>query len=215
MFNLFNIEEPPHSVVFRDLTLGALGLFIIMFIMIVIYVNPPTQEEEVTVASTAGNTLIFIFWPNKDIKADIDLWVWNEEEGKPVGYSNRNGNRLDLLRDELGHLNDFIDINIENLVARGVVNKKWIINLHYYSTASSETPPITVKVIAETIVKTESELSDRKIVLLEREVILTEVGEEVTVASFIMTEEGTIYEETLDIVTQYSLRGRVDSDYDF
>ena len=87
-----------NDVVFRDVILLALTGFISMVILLIPFVNPPTEEE--SSSTPPGNVIVELFWDDKR-DVDIDLWV-KAPDDIPVGYSNKGGLFFNLLRDDLG-----------------------------------------------------------------------------------------------------------------
>ena len=76
-----------NDVVFRDVILLALTGFISMVILLIPFVNPPTEEE--SSSTPPGNVIVELFWDDKR-DVDIDLWVQAPDD-IPVGYSNKGG----------------------------------------------------------------------------------------------------------------------------
>lgn len=120
--------------------------FVILFLVAVIHINPEADPNEET-ETPPGNVVVNIFWQD-DINVDVDLWVKGPGDKTPVGYSNRAGKTFNLLRDDLGSVNDDTEMNFENSYSRGIPDGEYIINVHMY--ANKELPqtwPIPVKVI--------------------------------------------------------------------
>ena len=118
MHNQDNFNE--NDVVFRDVILLALTGFISMVILLLPFVNPPTEEESST--TPPGNVIIELFWDNKR-DVDIDLWV-KAPDDIPVGYSNKGGIFFNLLRDDLGIYKDNSPVNDEVSYSRGISRGK-------------------------------------------------------------------------------------------
>ena len=102
-----------NDVVFRDVILLALTGFISMVILLIPFVNPPTEEE--SSSTPPGNVIVELFWDNKR-DVDIDLWVQAPDD-IPVGYSNKGGLFFNLLRDDLGIYKDNSPTTFNNLSA--------------------------------------------------------------------------------------------------
>ena len=90
MNNLFlkmneNFEYNESNVVFRDLILLTLTGFMSMVILLMPFIQPPTETENSSVPPE--NVIVELFWDN-DRDVDIDLWV-KAPEDIPVGYSNQ------------------------------------------------------------------------------------------------------------------------------
>ena len=97
-----NFEYNESNVVFRDLILLTLTGFMSMVILLMPFIQPPSETENSSVPP--GNVIVELFWDN-DRDVDIDLWV-KAPEDIPVGYSNQGGLFFNLLRDDLGKYKD-------------------------------------------------------------------------------------------------------------
>ena len=117
-----------NDVVFRDVILLALTGFISMVILLIPFVNPPTEEE--SSSTPPGNVIVELFWDNKR-DVDIDLWVQAPDD-IPVGYSNKGGLFFNLLRDDLGIYKDNSPVNYEVSYSRGISKGTYIANVHLY-----------------------------------------------------------------------------------
>lgn len=181
--------EDDSDVVFRDvITLALLG-FIALVIIMLPHINPPEKKrtEQETVAP--GNVMIEARWGD-DIDADVDLWVKGPQD-RPVGYSNLAGDVFNLLRDDIGFRNDASQLNYENAYSRGIVAGEYSVNLHmYYNRADSWPVPVTV--LVSTVKPTGTTRSTRQILVSDVE--LRQMGEELTVFSFHLDEEGELVE---------------------
>ena len=117
-----------NDVVFRDVILLALTGFISMVILLIPFVNPPTEEE--SSSTPPGNVIVELFWDDKR-DVDIDLWVQAPND-IPVGYSNKGGLFFNLLRDDLGIYKDNSPVNYEVSYSRGISDGVYIANVHLY-----------------------------------------------------------------------------------
>ncbi len=188
-FSFATEAEDDSDVVFRDvITLALLG-FIALVIIMLPHINPPEKKrtEQETVAP--GNVMIEARWGD-DIDADVDLWVKGPQD-RPVGYSNLAGDVFNLLRDDIGFRNDASRLNYENAYSRGIVAGEYSVNLHmYYNRA--DTWPVPVTVLVSTVKPTGTTRSTRQILVSDVE--LEQMGEELTVFSFHLDEEGELVE---------------------
>ena len=148
-FKLSDIEEIENdgSVVFRDVILLALTGFIFMVVLLLPFVNPPTENENNT--DPPGNVIVELFWDN-DRDVDIDLWV-KAPDDIPVGYSNKGGLFFNLLRDDLGKYKDNSPINYEVSYSRGISEGNYIANLHLYREDLSPFKPINAKLVVSVV----------------------------------------------------------------
>ena len=119
----------------------------------------------------------------------------------PVGYSNRESELSNLLRDDLGFTHDLSNLNYENAYTRGIMAGEYQANVHLFSEHGSP-PPIPVWLIVS--VKRENGVTLR---LVETEATLTHHGQEITAVRFGLTDEGRLVAGSIHAVPR-PLRGR-------
>lgn len=172
------------NIVFRDIILLTLTGFISMVVLLVPFINPPTEKTDTS--APPGNVIVELFWDN-DRDVDIDLWV-KAPEDIPVGYSNKGGLFFNLLRDDLGKYKDNTPINYEVSYSRGISEGKYIINLHLYREDKSPFNPIIAKIVISLI---HPDTGERKQILKSKK-LLDKVGEEFTVFQFVLDKKGNL-----------------------
>lgn len=178
----------PADTLFRDvLSLALLG-FLAIIVLLLPHLNP-TGRADATNASVPGNVIVEITWPDH-LDADIDLWV-KAPDDVAVGYSNKGSLVFNLLRDDLGKTLDLSSINHETAYTRGIVSGEYVINAHAYRLDRKKPGPVRV----QAVVSVKQESPDGKAAvrpLLHTSVILRHHGEELTLARFTLTEDGTL-----------------------
>ena len=172
------------NIVFRDIILLTLTGFISMVVLLVPFINPPTEKTDTS--APPGNVIVELFWDN-DRDVDIDLWV-KAPEDIPVGYSNKGGLFFNLLRDDLGKYKDNTPINYEVSYSRGISEGKYIINLHLYREDKSPFNPIIAKIVISLI---HPDTGEKKQILKSKK-LLDKVGEEFTVFQFVLDKKGNL-----------------------
>ena len=177
------------NVVFRDIILLTLTGFISMVVLLVPFINPPTEKTDTS--APPGNVIVELFWDN-DRDVDIDLWV-KAPEDIPVGYSNKGGLFFNLLRDDLGKYKDNTPINYEVSYSRGISEGKYIINLHLYREDKSPFNPIIAKIVISLI---HPDTGERKQILKSKK-LLDKVGEEFTVFQFVLDKKGNLDKDSI------------------
>lgn len=142
-------EEPGlASTVWRDLSLILAGLFIVAVIMLLPFINDPTQRANAD-QNVRESVIVELTWP-EGWDTDVDLWV-KAPGDKPVGYSNLSGLIFNLLRDDLGTWADPMPANYELSVSRGIPPGEWVVNAHLYHNNRGEIPvPIKATVRCKT-----------------------------------------------------------------
>jgi hypothetical protein len=131
--------------VWLDTALLMLGGFVLMSVLMMSVLNPPTQSSESDNVPAPGNLIIEAQWADK-LDADLDLWVQAPGD-VPVGYSNKSGRIFDLLRDDLGRAQDITDYNYEVAYTRGTPGGEYVVNLHMYR-GQGVAYPVAAKIVA-------------------------------------------------------------------
>ena len=179
-----------NDVVFRDVILLALTGFISMVILLIPFVNPPTEEE--SSSTPPGNVIVELFWDNKR-DVDIDLWVQAPDD-IPVGYSNKGGLFFNLLRDDLGIYKDNSPVNYEVSYSRGISKGVYVANVHLYREDKSPFQPI----IAELLISVVDPDNNKRRQILKTSKKLEEVGKEITVFQFELDKKGKLNKNTIN-----------------
>ena len=179
-----------NDVVFRDVILLALTGFISMVILLIPFVNPPTEEESSSIPP--GNVIVELFWDDKR-DVDIDLWVQAPDD-IPVGYSNKGGIFFNLLRDDLGIYKDNSPVNYEVSYSRGISDGVYIANVHLYREDKTPFKPI----IAELLVSVVDPDSNKRKQILKTSKKLEEIGKEITVFQFELDKKGKLNKNSIN-----------------
>ena len=179
-----------NDVVFRDVILLALTGFISMVILLIPFVNPPTEEE--SSSTPPGNVIVELFWDDKR-DVDLDLWVQAPDD-IPVGYSNKGGLFFNLLRDDLGIYKDNSPVNYEVSYSRGISDGVYIANVHLYREDKAPFQPI----IAELLVSVVDPDSNKRKQILRTSKKLEEIGKEITVFQFELDKKGKLNKNSIN-----------------
>lgn len=181
MIDDFFNDEADENTIFRDVVLLALITFAAMLIIVIPFLNDPTEKEDQDVIAP-GNMIVEITWPDNQ-RDDIDLWVIGPKELGPVGYSNKSGMVWNLLRDDLGSAGDLTNMNYENSYSRGVIPGWYRFNVHWYNTFSTS-QTITINMV----VSMKKKPNDSVKQLMGRTIILTRDDREQTVFYFYLND---------------------------
>jgi hypothetical protein len=171
--------------VWLDTALLMLGGFILMTVLMLSVVNPPAQSSETTGEQSPGNVIVEAQWADA-LDADVDLWVAAPGD-RPVGYSNKSGTVFNLLRDDLGKVQDITDYNYEVAYSRGMPTGEYVANVHMYRGVGVSFP-IEVKLVA-TLKTNPNEVAHR---LLTTTVQLRHENDQVTAFRFQLDNEGHV-----------------------
>ena len=183
MQGLDPLDEDAGGTVFRDVILLALMGFVALVILMLPHVHPPQAKSSDD--PLLGNVVVEIRWPD-EIDADVDLWVLAPGD-KPVGFSNRGGLYFDLLRDDLGSLQDITASNVEMAYSRGVPAGEYIVNVHMYRNETGIWPvPVAI------LVSMKTDITKAATPVLRSKVVLVREDQEETVFRFTIDRDGEL-----------------------
>lgn len=183
------LETDDGDTVFRDVIMLALCGFVAIVLLLLPHLNPPTKAAEQEIQSP-GNVLVEVYWPDQ-LNTDVDLWVQAPGD-VPVGYSNMGGHIFNLLRDDLGTVQDATELNYEVSYSRGIPSGEYTVNLHLFRNNSGETMiPVTV------VVSVKRTQQDRAQQLLTTKVSLDRNGQELTAFRFRLDGEGKLIRDSV------------------
>ena len=179
--------------VWLDSALLMLGGFILMTVLMLSVVNPPAKSAETAGEQSPGNVFVEAQWADA-LDADVDLWVAAPGD-RPVGYSNKSGVVFNLLRDDLGKVQDITDYNYEVAYSRGMPPGEYIANVHMYR-GINVTYPVEVKVVA-TLKPNPNEVAQRAITTT---VQLRHENDQVTAFRFTLDKDGDLVAGSMNTV---------------
>ncbi len=181
----FNNDDD--GTVFRDVIMLALLGFVTIVVLLLPHLNPPTKPTD---QQQPGNIVVELHWPD-DMNTDVDLWVQAPGD-RPVGYSNRGGAVFNLLRDDMGHINDSGRLNYEIAFSRGAPAGEYIVNLHLYSnTDPRKTVPTQI------LVGIKRKETDPMTVIHRQQVDLLRTGQEMTIVRFSLDDESELIPDSV------------------
>jgi len=175
-------DDGDDGTVFRDVIMLALLGFVTIVVLLLPHLNPPTKPTE---QQQPGNIVVELHWPD-NMNTDVDLWVQAPGD-KPVGYSNRGGRIFNLLRDDMGQVNDAGNLNYEIAFSRGAPEGEYTVNLHLYSNSDGrKTVP------ADVVVGLKKDEEGPMQIIKRRHVELDHIGQEITVVRFTLDEHADV-----------------------
>lgn len=133
---------------FTDLLFNVLLIFTFLFLVTIVFLNPPTKTGAVELKA---EYVITVKWPDHN-PDDVDVWVENPER-RVVWFRNPDDGFMHLDRDDRGTANDvmYLDgqrvvnpVNQEVVTIRQVAYGEYTVNLHYYKSNTGE--PVNVEV---------------------------------------------------------------------
>lgn len=180
-----NTESRGFSWAYRDLLTALLVVFIAMAALaLVAVIQRPNPHVAIQ-----GNLIVSMHW-DRASDSDIDLWVRSPSD-QPVGFDRRSGLNCNLLRDDLGRRHDPNSENEEMTVCRNAPGGAYTVNVMAYNVYDGRFP---VQVSVESFFSSANG-SNR---IFQRDVKLTYPGQELTVARFQLTKDGTLIPGSLN-----------------
>ncbi len=176
-------DDESGATVFRDVIMLALAGFVMLVLLLLPHLNPRATPQDPT--PRPGNVMVELRWPD-ELNVDVDLWVQAPGD-VPVGYSNQGSAIFNLLRDDLGHINDATALNYEFSYSRGVPAGEYTVNLHLYRNLANVYP---IPAVVAVSVKNSPNLPAQQI--LSTKLNLSHEGEELTAFRFKLDEEGRL-----------------------
>jgi len=176
-------DDESGATVFRDVIMLALAGFVMLVLLLLPHLNPRATPQDPT--PRPGNVMVELRWPD-ELNVDVDLWVQAPGD-VPVGYSNQGSAIFNLLRDDLGHINDATDLNYEFSYSRGVPAGEYTVNLHLYRNLANVYP---IPAVVAVSVKNSPNLPAQQI--LSTKLNLSHEDEELTAFRFTLDEEGRL-----------------------
>lgn len=169
------------ATLFRDMVTLALVGFVAIVIVMLPHLNPPGQKAADEIKAP-GQIMVEAVWDH-GVDVDVDLWVLAPGDHS-VGYSRKEGRVFDLLRDDLGMLNDTLPLNYENAFTRSRPPGEYSVNLMAYRVGDGAALPINVTV------KVSKRGVHASATIIQKVVRLTHQGEELTVVRFTLDKDG-------------------------
>ena len=120
-----------------DLLFALVGGFMALASLAVLAKTTPQES-----GTEVGNLTVEMQWPTGS-QSDIDLWVQPPGD-KPIGYSRKTGKFCDLVRDDLGAMQDTASRAMEIVACRNAPAGEYVINVHAYALRDQGAIPVRV-----------------------------------------------------------------------
>jgi len=185
------------DVIFKDMIMLMLMGFIVLFFILIPFINPGKKDENKNEEiKSPGSLVIYGYWTN-GTDVDLDLWIKSPDDSV-IGYPNRENKSCNLLRDDLGKTGDLTVNNFENIFCRKIYEGEYILNMHVYSFKDSNVQKVDFLVKIELIdfeakpgVKFSKEFDKMTVYRQDQ-------GKEFTIVRFMVNEKGEIIESSLN-----------------
>lgn len=174
---------------FTDLLFNVLLIFTFLFMITIIFLNPPAKSGNVELKA---EYIIAVKWPDQS-PDDVDTWV-EDPEGRTVWFRNNEAGFMHLDRDDRGLSNDTIMVNGKEVInplnqeivtLRKLIPGEYTVNLHYYKSNTDQ--PVTAEVSV-------SKVNPLLEVIYYGKVLLEQANDERTAVRFSINSDGNISE---------------------
>ena len=172
---------------FVDFLFILLLVFISMFILALLLINPVPKKSEI---ERKAEYIITLEWDDKS-HDDIDIWV-EDPVNNILSFRNRVAGLMHLDKDDLGQINDIIylpdgtqqviELNREVVTFRGWIKGEYVVNVHMYTKRSDGDASVKVTML---------KINPYKL-LWEDNILLAHQGQEFTVRRFTLNLQGDI-----------------------
>jgi hypothetical protein len=178
----------------NDLLLSVFAACILIFGIMITQIQQLKKEETDDIAHKTGSVAVFCFWAD-GIDADVDIHTLSPD-GVHMFYQRPQTRVWSMMRDDLGKIEDPGERNFENAATRGLDPGKYVVNVHAYR-AAFELYPIEVdcEIVVTPAEKVGRGEPTRRI---KNKVLLRALGDEQTIASFIIDHSGKLIESSVD-----------------
>ena len=172
---------------FTDLLFNALLAFTFLFIVALIFLNPPAKSG---IIDPKAEFIITTTW-DEGSPNDVDTWV-EDPDGNLVWFNNPAVGLMHLDRDDRGMTNDMLlvngvevinPLNQEVVTIRGFVEGEYVVNIHYYKLEDDRPVNVSVSV---------SKVNPALEVVYFGSTELEHQGQEATAVRFNVTKEGAV-----------------------
>ncbi len=173
---------------FTDLLFNALLAFTFLFLVALMFLNPPAKSGTIT---PKADFIITVTWPDNN-PDDIDTWV-EGPGGQLVWFKQPQAGLLHLDRDDRGMANDTLvvdgqavvnPLNQEVVTIRGRPPGEYVVNVHYYNSKTLQPVPVTLSL---------AEVNPALKILFYATLELQRLGEEKTALRFSITPDGQVF----------------------
>ncbi|MCG8124006.1 MAG: hypothetical protein N0E55_08585 [Candidatus Thiodiazotropha taylori] len=174
---------------FTDLLFNALLAFTFLFLVALMFLNPPAKTGTI---NPKADFIITVTWPDNN-PDDIDTWV-EGPAGQLVWFKQPQAGLLHLDRDDRGLANDSLvvdgkavvnPLNQEVVTLRGRPPGEYVVNVHYYNSKTRQPVPVTVSL---------AEVNPVLKILHYANLQLERLGEEQTAVRFSIAPDGQVFD---------------------
>ncbi|MEK7114993.1 MAG: hypothetical protein AAB847_01390 [Patescibacteria group bacterium] len=181
-----------NSIASLDVITNTLMGFITLFLLVFILAAQAKKKEEEKRIDTSGEYIVLVVWDNKS-EDDVDTHI-RDPQGNQLFYNNREVGLMHLERDDRGKFNDVLEMdfqgipvliekNEERAIIRGIIPGEYIVNVHMFRKVDQSENKVKISLI---------KLSGQDTIVVEKEVVLKENGDEETAFRFTLGIDGKV-----------------------
>lgn len=188
------MHSRPEDIVYQDMLWNIVGVLAVVAVAALAMLAVVAKAEPSKRQATApGMLTIYASWPAASC-SDVDVWIGDPVDDKPVSYGHKHGELVDLLRDDMGCTLDRSGQNFEMATSHGIEPGEYVVNVGLYR--MREAGPIVVHVTCSII------NGDERTEIKELDVTLEAEGEEQTAVAFRLDSDGKLVPGSVNTIPQ-------------
>lgn len=187
---------------FVDVLFVLLAGFVVVYILAIVFIK---KEETEAGIKPKAEYVVVLSWDEKS-SDDVDIWLWTPGD-RFVSFRDKEVSAFHLARDDLGTGKDTIFVNNKRVVVhvneeiltfRAVVPGEYVLSAHLYSSKkqgqNNRTFSETSVVVNVPVTVALYRINPTYTLKFRRKVTFTHVRQEITIASFIMDDNGDLHD---------------------
>lgn len=188
------MHSRPEDIVYQDVLWNLVGVLTAVVVAALAIMSVVAKADPSKLQTKApGMLTVYVSWP-ADSCSDVDVWIGDPVDDKPVSYNHKHGELVDLLRDDMGCTLDRSGQNFEMATSHGIEPGEYVVNVGLYRLR--EVGPIVVHVqVALVNGETRTEIK-------ELDVTLEAEGEEQTAVAFRLDSDGKLAPGSVNAIPQ-------------
>lgn len=175
--------------------------FVVLAVILIADIKEKQNSDKTSMEPVAGSISVYAYWKD-GIDLDLDTHLASPD-GDHVFYGRLSGTIWNLLRDDLGMINDTATRNFENAYARGLPPGEYVVNVHAFRGSADLFP---AEIDGEVIVTANPTAGKGSQQVVKQKVTLYRVGEEATLVRFKIDGDGNVVTGSVNHIFKSLLR---------
>ena len=114
------MHSRPEDIVYQDVLWNLVGVLTAVVVAALAIMSVVAKADPSKLQTKApGMLTVYVSWP-ADSCSDVDVWIGDPVDDKPVSYNHKHGELVDLLRDDMGCTLDRSSQNFEMATSHGI-----------------------------------------------------------------------------------------------